>query len=68
MGLYGRTFLEASVGPVLRRLFQEKVTIEIDPNRLNRGGKELDKNVDMLIFWCGEFWTQIYSVKDDCPS
>lgn len=68
MGVYGKAFLEASVGTVLRRIFQEKVTIEIDPNRLNKGPKELDKNVDLLIFWCGEFWGQIFAVKDDCPS
>ncbi|KAF7985386.1 hypothetical protein HWV62_6639 [Athelia sp. TMB] len=67
MGIYGRVFLEASIGAPLRRLCQEKVAIEIDPSRNNKGQKDLEKNVDLLITWCNEFWSQIFSVKDDCP-
>ncbi|KAF8216242.1 Rho GTPase activation protein [Mycena galopus ATCC 62051] len=53
MNWYGKAFLEASIGSVLRRLCAEKVGIE--------------KNLDLLIYWCQEFWNQIYSVRTECP-
>lgn len=67
MSWYGKSFLEASVGSVLRRLCAEKVSIEIDPVRRGRGQKDAEKNVEQLVYWCREFWNQIYSVRADCP-
>lgn len=68
MALYGKAFLEASLGSAIRRLCSEKVTIEVDPNRNTRGAKDIEKNVELLVHWCQEFWSQIYAVRGDCPS
>ncbi|EJD03956.1 GTPase activating protein [Fomitiporia mediterranea MF3/22] len=67
MNWYGKPFLEASVGPVVRRLVSEKVVIEVDPVRSGRGPKDQEKNVDLLVYWCKEVWNHIYSVRDECP-
>ncbi|KAJ4486138.1 GTPase activating protein [Lentinula aciculospora] len=67
MKYYGKTFLEASVGPVIRRLITEKVAIEVDPMRTPKGTKEAEKGLELLIHWCQEFWKQIYSVREECP-
>jgi hypothetical protein len=64
---YGKTFLEASVGSVLRRLCAEKVAIEVDPVRSGKSAKEMEKGVEQLIYWCQEFWKQIYSARKTCP-
>ncbi|THV04952.1 Rho GTPase activation protein [Dendrothele bispora CBS 962.96] len=67
MSFYGKAFLEASIGPVLRRLCSEKVAIEVDPLRSRKSTKDVERSVELLIYWCREFWNQIYSVKDECP-
>ncbi|KAJ7103532.1 GTPase activating protein [Mycena belliarum] len=67
MNWYGRAFLEASIGCVLRKLCAEKIGIEVDPVRSGKGTKDVEKNLDLLIFWCQEFWNQIYSVRMECP-
>ncbi|KAJ7225513.1 GTPase activating protein [Mycena pura] len=67
MNWYGKAFLEASIGQVLRRLCAEKVSIEVDPVRSGKGTKDVDRNLDLLIYWCQEFWNQIYSVRMECP-
>lgn len=67
MAWYGKTFLDASIGAPLRRLCTEKIAIEVDPVRSGRGPKEIERNVELLIYWCQEFWNQIYSVRDECP-
>lgn len=67
MNWYGKAFLEASIGPVIRRLISEKVAIEVDPMRTTKGLKDVEKNVEQLIYWCHEFWKQIYSVREECP-
>jgi glutathione synthase/RimK-type ligase-like ATP-grasp enzyme len=64
---YGQEFLECSVGAVLRRLCAEKVAIEVDPNRTTKSAKEVKRNMDTLIHWCREFWSQINSAKAECP-
>ncbi|TFL06548.1 Rho GTPase activation protein [Pterulicium gracile] len=65
---YGKPFLEASVGTVVRRLCAENISIEIDPIRsAGKSPREMEKSVDLLIHWCGEFWKQIYSVRAECP-
>lgn len=66
MNWYGKSFLEASVGQVVRRLIAEKVAIETDSTR-NKGAKDQEKNIELLVHWCGEFWTSIYSVRSECP-
>ncbi|TFK30445.1 GTPase activating protein [Coprinopsis marcescibilis] len=68
MSWYGKAFLEASIGHVLRRLCAEKVAIEVDPMRSGKSTKDVEKNVEQLIYWCHEFWNQIYSVRGDCPN
>lgn len=67
MTWYGKAFLEASVGGVLRRLCAEKVAIEVDPLRSGKNSKDVERNVEQLIYWCKEFWNQIYSVRTHCP-
>ncbi|KAJ7900348.1 GTPase activating protein [Mycena olivaceomarginata] len=67
MNWYGKAFLEASIGSVLRRLCAEKVGIEVDPVRSGKGTKDAEKNLELLIYWCQEFWNQIYSVRNECP-
>jgi len=67
MSFYGKGFLEASVGSVLRRLCAEKVAIEVDPMRSGKGLKDVERNVEQLIYWCQELWKQIYSVRTECP-
>ncbi|KAJ7634305.1 GTPase activating protein [Mycena polygramma] len=65
--LCSAAFLEASIGSVLRRLCAEKVGIEVDPMRSGKGTKDVERNLELLIYWCREFWEQIYSVKTECP-
>ena len=67
MGWYGKNFLEASVGLTIRRLCIENVSIEVDPLRNIKGAKDVERNVDLLIYWCKEIWEQIYSVRQQCP-
>ena len=67
MTWYGKAFLEASIGNVLRRLCAEKVAIEVDPFRSGKSTKDVERNVDQLIYWCQEFWAQIYSARAECP-
>ncbi|KAH9023755.1 Rho GTPase activation protein [Lactarius hengduanensis] len=57
MGWYGRNFLEASVGLTIRRLCVENVAIEVDPLRNAKGAKDIERNVDLLV----------YSVRQQCP-
>ncbi|TCD71534.1 hypothetical protein EIP91_008915 [Steccherinum ochraceum] len=69
MWWYGSDFLEASLGPVIRRLCTEKVMIEIDPGRsTGRHGKDIDRSVNTLVYWCNEFWNAIYEARNQCPS
>jgi hypothetical protein len=67
MGWYGKSFLEASVGFAIRRLCLDNVSIEVDPLRNAKGPKDVERNVDLLVYWCREIWEQIYSVRQQCP-
>jgi hypothetical protein len=67
MAWYGKAFLEASVGATIRRLCLENVSIEVDPLRNPKGPKDVERNVDLLVYWCREIWEQIYSVRHQCP-
>ncbi|TFY80721.1 hypothetical protein EWM64_g3290 [Hericium alpestre] len=68
MAWYGKAFLEASVGSTIRRLCAENVTIEVDPVRSGKSVKDIERNVDVLVYWCQEMWNQIYSVRAECPN
>ncbi|KDQ30794.1 hypothetical protein PLEOSDRAFT_49472 [Pleurotus ostreatus PC15] len=68
MSWYGKAFLEASIGDVLRRLCDEKVAIEVDPVRSGKSTRDMDKNRELLIQWCERFWIQIHSVRNECPN
>lgn len=61
----GHDFLEASVGSVIRRLCTEKVAIEIDPARSHK--KNVEKQTELLVYWCQEFWKSIYEARKRCP-
>jgi hypothetical protein len=67
MAWYGKAFLEASVGTTIRRLCLENVSIEVDPLRNAKGPKDVERNIDLLVYWCREIWEQIYSVRQQCP-
>ncbi|KAI0335260.1 Rho GTPase activation protein [Cubamyces sp. BRFM 1775] len=67
MSWYGMSFLESSVGPTIRRLCAEKVAIEVDPVRIGKGPKAIEKNVELLVSWCREFWDHIYEARTQCP-
>ena len=67
MAWYGKAFLEASLGASIRRLCLENVSIEVDPLRNAKGPKDVERNVDLLVYWCREIWEQIYSVRQKCP-
>lgn len=65
---HGAAFLEASLGSVIRKLCSEKVVIEIDPGRSSsRHTKSIERSVEVLVHWCGEFWTSIYEARHQCP-
>jgi len=67
MKRYGKTFLELSIGVIIRRICAEKVAIEVDPMRSGKGTRDVEKNMEQLRHWCQEFWKQIYSVRTQCP-
>ena len=67
MSWYGMAFLEASVGASIRKLCSEKVAIEVDPVRIGKGGRAVEKNVELLVVWCQEFWDRIYDARRQCP-
>lgn len=65
----GTSFLEASVGPVVRRLCAEGIAIEVDPLRNDRhmDVRDIERNVTALATWCNEFWKAIWATRGDCP-
>ncbi|KNZ73432.1 Ras GTPase-activating protein gap-2 [Termitomyces sp. J132] len=67
MNWYGKAFLEASVGGVIRKLCREKIAIEVDPARRSKGSKDIERNFELLTTWCQEFLDQIYAVRTECP-
>ncbi|KIY52724.1 Rho GTPase activation protein [Fistulina hepatica ATCC 64428] len=68
MKWYGRSFLEASLGQVIRRICTEKVVIEVDPALSGKGQREQDRNLDLLMVWCSDVWNQIYAARNKCPA
>ena len=68
MGWYGKSFLESSVGDVIRRISIERVSVEVDPTKTSQPTWDLEKNVDTLVYWCKELWDSIYRVRSECPT
>lgn len=66
MRLVGMDFLENSVGQVLRKLCEERVSIEIDPARLD-SKDNLSDNVKSLEKWCEAIWDSMYNSRHSCP-
>ena len=66
---YGKAFLEASIGSIIRRLYEERVAIELDMDQCNQGvEKTADlKQLKLLVDWCKEIWARIYSTRGECP-
>jgi len=68
MNWYGKKFLEASVGNIVRRVCSEKVELEVDPMRTpDKAPKDIERSVGILGFWCQEFWQSIYAARSECP-
>lgn len=67
MSFFGRSFLEASVGPSIAELCSERVELETDPSRNTRGPKDVEQSVRQLHVWCMKFWSNIYNARDQCP-
>lgn len=67
MAFYGRGFLEASIGKIIRQIFSEKIAIEVDPNRSGKGPKDVERGVEQLVEWCQTIWDSIYAHRGDCP-
>lgn len=62
----GSDYLDNTVGPVLRRLCEERIFIEIDPSRLDHRSS-LHENVRNLETWCDAVWSSIYNSRHSCP-
>ncbi|KAF8140258.1 Rho GTPase activation protein [Boletus edulis] len=67
MAFYGREFLEASIGRIIRQICFEKITIEVDPNRSSKSPKDVERGVEQLVEWCQAIWDTIYAHGGDCP-
>lgn len=67
MAWYGKSFLESSVGSVIRRICIERVSIEVDPSKIPKPNRDVEKNVETLVHWCQELWESIYSCRSECP-
>ena len=67
MAFYGRAFLEASIGRVIRQICSDKITIEVDPNRSGKSPKDVERGVELLVEWCQTIWDSIYAHRSDCP-
>ncbi|SCZ88811.1 BZ3500_MvSof-1268-A1-R1_Chr2-1g04651 [Microbotryum saponariae] len=65
----GVDYLEASIGEPIRKLYGDKVEIEIDPSRLKPGTKEkeIQANINELLQWAMTTWNSIYEARERCP-
>lgn len=64
--LYGDPFLEASLGPVLQRIHDEredKITFDWD----SFDPKVVNKNYESLLYWVDQMWASIYGARFHCP-
>lgn len=67
MAFYGKEFLEASIGRIIRQICLDKITIEVDPNRSGKSLKDVERGVEQLVEWCQITWDSIYAHRGDCP-
>lgn len=67
MSWYGKSFLESSIGSVIRRICIEQVSIEVDPSKTPRPDRDVERNVDTLVNWCKDLWESIYRSRSECP-
>ncbi|WAR63338.1 hypothetical protein PtB15_18B421 [Puccinia triticina] len=73
MRLVGRTFLEASLGAVIRRICGAKVELEIDPAKLkgslsaHQKEKMVGENARELTKIANEIWQSMYINRSKCP-
>ena len=67
MEFYGRTLLEDSIGKIVRKLCSEKIAIEVDPVRIGKGQKDVERCVEELVKWCQAMWDSIYANRNSCP-
>ena len=67
MAWYGKLFLESSVGSVIRRICVERISIEVDPSKAPKPTRDLERNVETLVYWCQEMWCSIYKARSECP-
>ncbi|KAA1076919.1 hypothetical protein PGT21_024173 [Puccinia graminis f. sp. tritici] len=74
MRLVGRSFLESSIGPVVRRICIAKTELEIDPAKLkpslsaHQKEKIVTENVKELKKICNEIWQSMYINRSKCPN
>jgi len=67
MEFYGRALLGASIGKIVRKLCSEKIPIEVDPVRIGKGQKNVERCVEELVKWCQAMWDSIYANRNSCP-
>ena len=67
MSFFGRPWLEASVGPSIHELVVDRVELETDPARNQKGAKDVENSIRQLPIWCKKFWDRIYDNRELCP-
>jgi hypothetical protein len=73
MRIAGRSFLESSVGPVIRRICMTKVVLKIDPAKLKSSlvpseGENNQRERQELKKVANEIWQSIYINRSRCPT
>ncbi|KAH9443284.1 hypothetical protein Pst134EB_027631 [Puccinia striiformis f. sp. tritici] len=74
MRIVGRSFLESSVGVVIRRICMSKIELEIDPSKLksslssHQKEKIVNENVKELKKIANEIWQTMYLNRSKCPN
>ncbi|CAH7677295.1 expressed protein [Phakopsora pachyrhizi] len=72
MRMVGSSFLESSIGPIIRRVCIRKTELEIDPSKLRVSGNNRDRvlteNARELNQLSTEIWESMYLHRSKCPS
>ncbi|POW00713.1 hypothetical protein PSHT_12873 [Puccinia striiformis] len=74
MRILGRSFLESSVGPTIRRICMAKIDFEIDPSKLkpslstHQKEKIVHENSKELKKIANEIWQTMYINRSKCPN
>jgi len=64
---WGRSYLELSIGPTVRRMCEERVSLEVERRGDGDKEKDLADNVTELVKWAQEMWDGIYNCRAECP-